>query len=162
MLEIPPSYNSWVFHASHDVYPGKWVFKFIRPVWAEGRGCTAEQIEGEKLANKTFDRCPYVVTGRGFWTSPRGTTYGYFMRALDTDCTEFAKRDYISHPIIAKITYRVLLALDYMHKAGWAHCDVKPENILLDLGGQCDAYHISVTLARLACSGMNTIRTILS
>lgn len=33
---------------------------------------------------------------------------------------------------VKKVMYDVLLALNFMHSAGWTHTDLKPENILFE------------------------------
>lgn len=45
--------------------------------------------------------------------------------------TDTAEKPYFTRPRLCSITRQVLIALDFVHKMGLVHSDVKPENILL-------------------------------
>jgi len=52
----------------------------------------------------------------------------------------------------AKIFKQSALALGHMHEKGWVHCDVKPDNFLLNDDGEIKL--IDFTIARKAAKGM--------
>jgi serine/threonine protein kinase len=52
----------------------------------------------------------------------------------------------------AKIAEQMALSLGHMHEKGWVHCDVKPDNFLLDDAGVIKL--IDFTISRKAATGM--------
>jgi serine/threonine protein kinase len=52
----------------------------------------------------------------------------------------------------AKIAQQAALALGHMHEKGWVHCDVKPDNFLINDDGEIKL--IDFTIARKAAKGM--------
>ena len=42
--------------------------------------------------------------------------------------------DYFTSPVLASLSSQLLSALAFLHDNGLAHCDVKPENVLLHNG----------------------------
>ncbi|MBP85856.1 MAG: protein kinase [Planctomycetaceae bacterium] len=52
----------------------------------------------------------------------------------------------------AKIAQQAAMALGHMHEKGWVHCDVKPDNFLLNEDGEIKL--IDFTIARKAAKGM--------
>jgi serine/threonine protein kinase len=125
-----PTNNSWVYDATRLEDGGKYVFKFIRP------DSVADHGLGEITANRVLSGCPCAAVGFDFIQNPAGTEFGYFMEKYKAgDLFEYIRANRVSEPDAARITFPVLRALSHMHSLGWAHRDVKPENVFLNPSG---------------------------
>ena len=141
-LCAPPTKNSFVYTAHSTRNSGKYVFKYIRP---DTVGSQSELIQGEMRANATLAVCEYLVIGFDYVKLDVGQpseTVGYFMDYYTRgDLLEFIIDNSLPEYAVAEMAFRVLRALRNMHAIGWAHRDVKLENIFLTGDGDIpDAY----------------------
>jgi len=60
----------------------------------------------------------------------RDSLYNFY-RYLSSADTSDALYSYFSMPTLAKLSYQMLKALQFIHELGICHCDVKPENICM-------------------------------
>ena len=131
-LCAPPTANSFVYEAQSMKDAGKYVFKYIRP---NKTGRESELIRGEIEANSTLAVCEFLVIGFDVVPIDVGTlneTFGYFMdRYTRGDLLDFIIENSIPESAAAEMAFRVLCALRNMHAMGWAHRDVKLENVFL-------------------------------
>jgi serine/threonine protein kinase len=103
----------------------KFVFKYIHPT------VSPILVEGECASNQALFHCPNLIVGFDF-VQIEGSV-GYFMRkCLGGDLLEFIISTDLDEPAVAQMSYRIFEAVAFMHSMGWAHRDIKPDNILLD------------------------------
>jgi serine/threonine protein kinase len=120
----PPTQNSWVYDATSIASGGKFVFKYIRPTVAR------HLIESEIQVNQAMSACPNAVIGFDFCEV--ADSIGYFMDKFTRgDLLDYIINHQLAESVIASMAHRVLEALAYMHESGFAHRDIKPDNIFL-------------------------------
>jgi serine/threonine protein kinase len=136
--------QAWLYHASSTQDSGKYVFKWALPQFAS---------EAERDANRSLSGCPFASVGFDFvqLDSYPGFFQPFYVGGDLLEyvlCFGFAET-LIPEPHIARIASCVLTALAFMHARGWAHRDVKLENIFLDDAAPCPyAYLGDFGLAR--------------
>lgn len=59
------------------------------------------------------------------------------------------------HPDYAKIVGQAIIALGQLHEAGWVHCDVKPDNFLLNENGELKL--IDFTISKRIAKGFSAL-----
>ena len=122
--------NSAVYSATLENGGGKLVFKYIRPT------VSRELVQGEIQANETLSGAPFMVLGYDF-VEINGSV-GYFMDYFNGgDLLDFITQTTLSETLVREMAVRVLRAIRYMHGLGWAHRDIKLENIFLSGSGDC-------------------------
>jgi serine/threonine protein kinase len=75
-------------------------------------------------------QCPNAVVGFDFCKV--AGSIGYFMdKFTGGDLLDYVINSTLDEKMIAPMSYRILVALNYMHSVGYAHRDVKLENVFL-------------------------------
>ena len=164
-LPVQVTNNSFVYHATKNGDPGKYVFKYVRPTNRN----YAQLIQDEIAAHDALSDCHYIVTGFDCVQSPEkqgqlgtscaalvGTeTIGYFMRYFTRgDLLDFVKANTLPEPIVAEMAFPILRALRDMHARRWVHRDIKLENIFLTGDGDVpDSYLGDLGYAKLLPPG---------
>jgi serine/threonine protein kinase len=123
-LLAPPTDNSYVYDASSLRSAGKFAFKWVRPTVAR------HLVESEIQVNQAMAQCPNAVVGFDFCEV--AGSVGYFMdKFTGGDLLDYVINSTLDKQMIIPMSYRVLVTLNYMHTIGFAHRDVKLENIFL-------------------------------
>jgi serine/threonine protein kinase len=94
----------------------------------------ADRRDAEFDANEQLRGIPHIAVGFGYF---RGFgSSGFFMRKFNGgDLLEFLlSTGELPLSWICSISRQILQALAHMHSAGWAHLDVKLENIFIEQG----------------------------
>lgn len=66
------------------------------------------------------------------------------MKLIETSLRKFIERGTLSVQEIREIMRQVLKAVHHAHKKGYVHCDLKPDNILIETRAGIAAYHVYV------------------
>jgi serine/threonine protein kinase len=125
-----PTANSTLYHASllhppDTGEPNKFAFKYIHPTVSQ------TLVDGECESNQALRHCPNLIVGTDFVTVEGSV--GYFMRkCVRGDLLDFILANDLDEPSVAQMSFRIVEALAFMHDLGWAHRDIKPDNIFLD------------------------------
>jgi serine/threonine protein kinase len=107
---------------------GKLVFKFLNPAVSQ------EFRTGEIHAIHELSGCPHAVLG--YDPVEVFGSVGFFMKKCHLgDLFDLISRSQLTDEIVAEMSFRMLQSLCYLHNLGYAHRDVKPENILLHGNG---------------------------
>jgi serine/threonine protein kinase len=107
---------------------GKLVFKHLNPNIPE------EFMSGELEAIQALRGCPNAVLG--FEAFEIAGSFGYFMKKCHHgDLLDLILSASLPEDAVAQMSHRILVALAHMHAVGYAHRDIKLENILLHGGG---------------------------
>ena len=61
---------------------------------------------------------------------------GCTLQQFFQNITELTRKQYLNMDIIKKITWQILVGLDYIHRCGIVHRDLKPANVCLGMGFQ--------------------------
>ena len=122
-------YRGWQPHLSHSV-----ALKVVNPDCL-GRADILQRFKQEAELSLKLDH-PHVV--HVYATGEENYQPYLMMEWIDGKNLkeELAARGHLSPDDAATIAVHVAQALDYVHRQGIVHRDVKPSNILLDSGGQ--------------------------
>jgi serine/threonine protein kinase len=120
--------GAWIFDAECDDDPTPAVFKLVNGTISN------ILIEREICANCALAKCPNAVIGSDFVTI--NGLHGFFMPKCEGgDLCDLVNEATLTEDEIAPMAFRIVEALDYLHRQGFVHCDVKPDNIFLSTGG---------------------------
>jgi serine/threonine protein kinase len=116
--------GAWIFNAACDDDSTPRVFKLVNQTVSN------VLIEREIIANRELTHCPNAIVASDFVTI--NGFHGFFMPKCEGgDLCDFVNNVSLTESEIAPMAFRILEALDYIHKRGFVHCDVKPDNIFL-------------------------------
>lgn len=110
---------------------------------------TSDKITGlselGELANlKRFDH-PYILKCEGFTINRYKLGIILSLASGDIHDTIDKCKDRITHVVLTEWFYQIISAVYFLHKNGFYHCDIKPQNILF--------IHDKVVLADLGLLG---------
>jgi serine/threonine protein kinase len=104
-------------------------------------------VQNEIAVMRAVKDCPYVVK---IINAEMGTARAYLILRLYSEGDLFDHiyktcPDYICDPeLVYEVGRDISIALSCVHKAGFIHCDVKPENILVDYArGRRSTFHLA-------------------
>ncbi|KAK9096957.1 hypothetical protein Sjap_022454 [Stephania japonica] len=91
-------------------------------------------LENEKRILTDLKGCPEIIQcyGDDITASKGNTFYNVFLEfAPDGDLLDLAVKKPIGETDVRRYTRSILRGLQYIHKKGYIHCDIKPQNILI-------------------------------
>ena len=147
------SKTSQVWEAIHDLDNRKVVIKALRENYVADKSEIASLKHEFTVAGK-FDH-PYVIHVYEF-DSFRGVAYLVLEFSISRNM-KMAIRDGVEELAYwaPKVIESGAKALGYMHQQGWIHCDVKPDNFLLDTEGNVKL--IDFSIAQKKKSGLSKL-----
>lgn len=122
-------------------YVKKFVVKTTRckPAYAK------QAVKEYQHYNKIDNQSPYVIHFKDFFSIPNKTAFKtpclvleYFNQNFYTYMKDnFSYNNGLLINILFIVTKTMILGIDFLHKHNIIHCDLKPENIVINLQNQC-------------------------